>query len=100
MSNTIRIYNKLNLKKTQRYNLDDIIKKFKEGDITCIVNNGIPFTRRSWICMGNCKYCKENANSTKHRRLIYKNELALELKEENELLKNCTPIKLLEDIIF
>lgn len=100
MSNTIRIYNKLNLKKTQRYNLDKIIKKFKEGDITCIGNTGIPFTIRSWICMGNCKYCKEDANSTKHRRLNYEKELVLELKEEKELLKNCIPIDLIEDVLY
>ena len=101
MTRTIRIYNNPNLKKTPRYNLDEINKKFLEtGEVSHITNTGIPFTKKSWICVGNCKYCKDPSNSTKQRRLSYKNELLLQLKEEKDLLKNCSPIELLEDIFY
>ena len=101
MSKTIRIYNRKNLKKTPRYDLDEINRKFKEtDDISYITNIGLPYTKKSWICMGHCSCCKDQSNSTKHRRLNYKKELALELKEEKELLKNCIPIDLLEDILY
>lgn len=43
MSHTKRIYNNPNIKKAQRYNVDD-----KEAHIII----GIPYTYRSWICMG------------------------------------------------
>lgn len=98
MSKTIRIYNRKNLKKAQRYNLDEPEKNLVGiNSYRCV---GIPFTIRSWICMGNCPMCKDPSNSTKQRRLSYKNELLLQLKEEKDLLKNCTPIEILGDIFY
>ena len=78
MSETIRIYNKSNLKKAQRYDLDNpeenLVGKNNYRHV------GIPLTRRSWICMGNCKMCKDDANSTKHRRLNDKEIMKIEIK--------------------
>ena len=78
MSGTIRIYNKSNLKKAQRYNADDLESNLVGINTYRFV--GIPFTKKSWICMGNCKMCKDDANSTKHRRLNDKEIMKMEIK--------------------
>ena len=72
MSRTIRIYNRLNLKKTVRYNVDD-----EEYHVPC----GIPFTRRSWICMGRCPICRDPKREPRTQRRQLKRELAFELKQ-------------------
>lgn len=82
MSHTKRIYNK-RLKKVQRFNLDD-------GQIHLFV--GIPLTRRSWICMGRCRLCRD---PNREPRLIRKRtkeqlrfEMKSELKNDNQLEEN------------
>lgn len=78
MSGTIRIYNRKNLKKAQRYNLDEPEKNLVGvNNYRCV---GIPFTIRSWICMGNCPMCKDETKSTKHRRLNYKEIMNIEIE--------------------
>jgi len=82
MSHTLRIYNNPRLKKAQRYNLDDV------SDIHPLLNMhisqqiGIPFTRRSWICMGKCPMCRNPKREPKLLRKQRKELLRLNLKEE------------------
>lgn len=76
MSRTKRIYNNPRLKKAQRYNLDD-------GIIHLIV--GIPYTRRSYICMGKCPYCRDHNRDRRLIRKRTKEQFRFELKCE---LKN------------
>ena len=73
MSRTKRIYNNPSVKKAPRYNLDD-------GE-THIVH-GIPFTRRSWICMGRCPQCRDPKQETKAVRRRAKDELRIQLLRE------------------
>jgi len=75
MSNTIRIYNRKNLKKTPRYNLDD------PGE-TIINYVGMPLTHRSQICMGNCSFCKDPGKNQKRQRKIRKREFEYNLSKE------------------
>ena len=90
MSNTIRIYNRKNLKKTPRYNLDD--PRFT-GDLQEMVEKklisphqvGMPLTRRSYICMGNCSGCKDHSQDQKHQRKIREREFARVLPMEMEV---------------
>ena len=73
MSHTLRIYNNPRLKKAQRFNLDD-------GGIH--IEAGIPYTWRSYICMGRCNMCRD---PNKERRLIRKRtkeQFRFELKDE------------------
>ena len=70
MSRTRRIYNNPNLKKTVRFNID------KNEHY----NGGIPFTKRSWICMGKCAMCRDPEKEPKGIRRKLKNELRYELK--------------------
>jgi len=81
MSHTFRIYNNPRLKKTQRYNLDDIdIHPFLGIHINRQV--GIPLTFRSWICMGNCRYCRDPNKDQKTIRKRNKESLKFQLREE------------------
>lgn len=73
MSHTKRIYNNPRLKKAQRYNIDD-------GNIHPII--GIPYTRRSWICMGRCPMCRDPNREPKLIRKRAKEQFRLELKNE------------------
>lgn len=72
MSHTKRIYNR-RLKKAQRFNLDD------KGIHLWI---GIPYTRRSWICMGRCPMCRDPNREPKIIRKRAKEQLRFELKDE------------------
>lgn len=83
MSRTKRIYNNPRLKKTQRYNLDD-------GEIHMIV--GFPYTRRSYICMGRCKMCRDPNRDQRLVRKRKKQQFRFELKIE---LANITEHELL-----
>ncbi len=65
MTRTIRIYNR-RLKKAQRYNLHNPL--YDSNDVR-INDVGIPFTWRSYICMGNCRKHKDR---TKDQRLLRK----------------------------
>lgn len=71
MSRTKRIYNNPNLKKTVRFNIDE-----NEH-----YNGGIPFTKRSRICMGECPMCRDPKKEPKVVRRKNKNELRFELKK-------------------
>ena len=79
MSHTRRIYNNPRLKKTQRFSIDD-------GDIHLWV--GIPYTFKSWICMGRCPICRDPNREPRLVRKRAKERLRLELKSE---LENCYP---------
>ncbi len=83
MSHTNRIYNNPRLKKAQRFNLDD-------GQIHMFV--GIPLTRRSWICMGRCRLCRDPNREPRLIRKRTKEQLRFELKNElkygNQLEEN------------
>ena len=72
MSRTKRIYNNPRIK-APRYNIDD-------GE-THIVH-GIPFTRRSWICMGRCPQCRSPEQEPKAIRRRNKDELRIQLSRE------------------
>lgn len=73
MSRTRRIYNKLRLKKTPRYNLDDGVLD---------VVRGIPFTKSSWICMGRCPQCRDPNLEPKLVRKRLKELVREDVKEE------------------
>ena len=73
MSHTRRIYNNPRLKKAQRYNLDD-------GEIHLGI--GIPLTRRSWICMGRCRRCRDPNKEQRLIRKRTKEQFRFDLKTE------------------
>ena len=73
MSHTLRIYNNPRLKKAQRFNLDD-------GGIH--LGAGIPYTRRSYICMGRCRMCRDHNRDTRLIRKRTKEQFRFELKSE------------------
>lgn len=77
MSHTRRIYNNPKLNKAQRFNIDD-------GEIHLWI--GIPYTIRSWICMGRCPMCRDPNREPRLLRKRRKEHLRLELKSE---LENC-----------
>jgi len=88
MSHTKRIYNNPKLKKVQRYNVDD-------GLPHVIV--GIPYTFRSWICMGHCHSCRDQTKDQKRLRKQRKEQFRFDLKKEvlmneNILIEEDTPI--------
>lgn len=72
MSHTQRIYNR-RLKKAQRFNIDD-------GEIHIFV--GVPLTRRSWICMGRCRMCRDPNRERKLIRKRTREQFRLELRSE------------------
>jgi hypothetical protein len=74
----MRIYNK-RLKKAQRFNLDD-------GKMHLFV--GIPLTRRSWICMGKCRLCRDPNREPRLIRKRIKEQFRFELKSELNVSKN------------
>ena len=78
MSHTKRIYNK-RLKKAQRFNIDD------EKMHLWI---GIPYTIRSWICMGRCRMCRDPNREPRLVRKRTKEQLRFELKSELNVSKN------------
>lgn len=78
VSHTKRIYNK-RLKKAQRFNLDD-------GKIHLFI--GIPLTRKSFICMGRCKMCRDPNREPRLVRKRTKEQLRFELKSELKSDKN------------
>lgn len=75
MSHTRRIYNNPRLKKAQRFNLDD-------GKMHLFV--GIPLTRRSFICMGRCKMCRDPKREPRLIRKRIMEQFRFELKNELE----------------
>ncbi len=68
MSRTKRIYNNPRLK-APRYNLDD-------GQPHII--HGIPYTIRSWVCMGHCRQFRDSNKRVIRKR--NKEQFKLELK--------------------
>ncbi len=72
MSRTRRIYNNPRIK-AARYNLDDDEKH---------ICHGIPFTRRSWICMGRCPMCRDPKREPRAIRRKNDEELRFMLKNE------------------
>ena len=72
MSRTKRIYNNPRIK-APRYNLDD-------GEPR--ICHGIPYTKRSWICMGHCPQCRNPEQNTKAIRRREKDELRIQLSRE------------------
>jgi len=82
MTHTIRIYNNPNLKKTQRYNVDD--KTNVDPLLGCLLSYpvGIPYTRRSWICMGHCESCRDHNKDQRKLRKQRKEQFRFELKNE------------------
>ena len=73
MSHTLRIYNNPRLKKAQRFNIDD-------GDIHMWI--GIPYTRRSFICMGRCRMCRDPNREPRLMRKRVKEQFRFELRSE------------------
>ena len=87
MSDTLRIYNRINLKKTPRYNLDDPrftgnLKDVVEKGLVIPHQVGFPLTYRSWICMGHCPMCRNHDLDQRHLRKVRKREFARILPEE------------------
>ena len=79
MSRTRRIYNNPNLKKTPRSHIDE----------DEYIPRGIPFTRRSWICMGKCPMCRDPEREPRVIRKKNAEELRFMLKQElNEEVTN------------
>lgn len=87
MSHTKRIYNR-RLKKAQRYNIDEPIFD-RSGYFRMDRCIGIPLTRRSFICMGRCKMCRDHNREPKLVRKRTKEQLRFELKSE---LESCQSI--------
>ncbi len=86
MSHTKRIYNNPNLKKTQIVNLDDGNgERNGEGKLHMFV--GIPLTRRSWICMGRCKMCRDHNREPRLIRKILKEQFRFDIKMEFDDIK-------------
>lgn len=73
MSHTKRIYNNPKIKKAQRYNVDD-------KETHPIV--GIPYTYRSWICMGKCPMCRDQNREPRLIRKRLREQFRFELKKE------------------
>lgn len=73
MSRTRRIYNNPRLKKAQRFNLDD-------GDIHIWI--GIPYTRKSYICMGRCSMCRDPNREPRLIRKRKKEQFRFDFKNE------------------
>ena len=73
MTHTKRIYNNPKIKKAQRYNIDDNKPHF-------II--GIPFTRRSWMCMGKCSMCRDKNREPRLIRKRLREQLRFELRKE------------------
>jgi len=89
MSDTERIYNRKNLKKTPRYNLDDPrfagdLKESVEKGLVIPHQVGMPLTHRSWICMGNCSGCKDHSKDQKYQRKVRQREFVRVLPMEIE----------------
>lgn len=87
MGHTIRIYNRKNLKKTPRYNLDDPrytgdLKTSMEKQLPIPHCNGMPLTHRSWICMGKCPMCTDPDNEPSHKRKVRKQEFKKTIEDE------------------
>ena len=81
MSHTKRIYNR-RLKKAQRFNWDAPPIK---NEIGIIINNnivGIPYTRRSFICMGHCRGYKDHSKDQWKLRKQRKEQFEFEIKKE------------------
>jgi len=72
MSHTIRIYNNPRIK-APRYNIDN-----EELHIPY----GIPFTKRSWICMGHCPIHRDPNREPRLIRKRNKENFRFILKEE------------------
>lgn len=72
MSRTKRIYNNPRIK-AARYNLDD-------GEVH--IQHGIPYTKRSWICMGKCSMCRNPKREPRIIRRQNNRELRLILSKE------------------
>lgn len=68
MTHTIRIYNRLKVKKAQRYNADTGY------------GIGIPYTKKSWICMGKCQVCRDVNREPWLVRKRNKEEFRMELR--------------------
>ncbi|NOR84535.1 hypothetical protein GQ473_00310 [archaeon] len=76
MTRTRRIYNNPNLKKTPRSHID-------EGEY---IPRGIPFTRRSWICMGMCRGCRDPEKDPRAIRNKMKSQFKFQLMYEKEMI--------------
>lgn len=73
MSHTIRIYNRP-VKKAKRVNID-------AGEIV-LMGGGIPFTKKSYICMGRCPECRDPKLETRAIRRKNKEELRYFIYQE------------------
>lgn len=99
MSHTKRIYNR-KLKKAQRFNWD---AEPLFNDIGIQINNnivGIPFTRRSFICMGRCPMCRDPNREPKLVRKRRKEQFRFELKSELKISEKEECCHLPDDIDY
>lgn len=78
----MRIYNNPKIKKSQRYNLDDMSDIHPLFGVHINRQVGIPLTRRSWICMGKCKVCRDKNREPSLIRKRNKEQFRYELKLE------------------
>jgi hypothetical protein len=80
MTRTKRIYNR-RLKKAQRYDRDNPILD-ESGYIRLDSCIGVPFTWRSYICMGMCKMCRDPNREPRLIRKRRKEQFRFESKRE------------------
>lgn len=80
MTHTKRIYNNPNLKKAQRYTLDNPNALDPTFGFPVSHQVGIPLTKRSWICMGKCPMCRDPNREPRKIRRQNKEQLRVELK--------------------
>lgn len=82
MTHTTRIYNNPRIKKAQRYNVDNredihpLLRIYTDRMI------GIPLTKRSWLCMGKCKVCRDPNREPRLLRKKRKEQFRLQLRSE------------------
>lgn len=77
MSRTKRIYNR-RLKKAQRDNIH--LPTYING--IYINRTGFPLTWRSFICMGNCRMCKDHTKDQRLLRKKRKEQFRFDLRNE------------------
>ena len=80
MTHTKRIYHR-RLKKAQRFNWDEPILD-ESGYFRMDHCVGIPFTRRSFICMGRCPMCRDPNREPKLVRKRRKEQFRFDLQNE------------------
>lgn len=95
MSDTIRIYNRLHIRKAQRPRwvnqetpLKTILPDGSPGEPLYVLDpgrssfTGLPYQPYGQICMGHCKNCRDPGKDQRRQRKIRKEDLNRELVQE------------------